>query len=185
MLKAWPELHTLALTGGKMPFNAQRLLSTFTYPNLHTLHLPLDFRLLASPLTSPPSQQKSPLRHLVVSPPTLFPPSFKEKLTLVQNLLILLPVLKTMRSGDQRLWNEAADLQCIIQGTLAVVAARRASAAVVGFPQILLGLRKEKGPGEFEIALQHDCRIILNIFPRFWPMTILAIPNDEGIVERG
>lgn len=129
MLKSWPELHTLALTGGKIPFNAQRLLSPFTYPNLHTLHLPLDFISLASPLASPPVAQKSSLKYLAVSPPTVFPPTFKEKLTLVQNLLVLLPELETVKSGDQRLWAEAGDLQGIIQGTLAVVAARRLSSS--------------------------------------------------------
>lgn len=124
MFLVWPNLHTFALTGGTIPFHAETLLSTFTYQNLYTLHLPLDFIPIASTLICPLATQKNPLRELWVAEPTKFPSVLKEKVALAQNLLILLPELRSVKTADRELTDETTDLQIIITGMQAVAMAR-------------------------------------------------------------
>ncbi len=119
VFKAWPKLHTLKLTGGKIAYNAAMLLSTIPYRNLHTLSLPLSFVPLATPLNHPVTQ-KNPLKHLHIVTPTRLPPTLDEKVVLAQNLFTLLPTLQTVRGDDA----QANDLCVIMKGMQAVVAIR-------------------------------------------------------------
>lgn len=123
LFSTWPNLHTLTLTGGKTPFDAKILLSTFTYQNLCTLHLPWDFIPLTSALTYPPAAQKNPLNYIHAAVPTRFPSALAEKVMLAQNILTLLPGLEAVTMDDE-LVAEAEDLQVIIKGMEAVAVAR-------------------------------------------------------------
>lgn len=115
MFAAWPKLHTFELTGGKKPFNAKALLSMFICQNMRTLSLPWDFTSLASALICPSVTQENSLKELGIKLYSKFPSTLEGKVTLAQNLLILLPELKRIRSAS-KLEPEAADLETIIKG---------------------------------------------------------------------
>lgn len=124
LAKAWPGLLRLTLTGCKTCFDARTLFTGFPFPTLHTLTLPLDFTTFTLALRDPSVTRKNKLHYLRLCSPTRFPPTLKEKIALMRNLLTVFPHLMTVtvESGTEGIAAETQDLQDILTGICNVVA---------------------------------------------------------------
>lgn len=124
MAKAWPNLLRLTLTGCRTCFDARTLFTGFPFPALHMLALPLDFTTFTLALRDPSVTRKNKLHYLRLCSPTTFPPTLKEKIALMRNLLAVSPHLTavTVESGMEGIAAETQDLQDILTGICNVVA---------------------------------------------------------------